>query len=130
MVLRAISAQAIRAVLLANATATTFGRLRSSSRAAQTLPGLLCRANRKTAVAPITRSRRRYPVPCLLIPAWRSLPRLLWDFGVSPARPRFLPTGSEQRRVGHTRGDRARRDLADAWDRRQPAARLVGSMPL
>ena len=55
---RAISAQAIRAVLLANATATTFGRLRSSSRTAQTLPGLLCRANRTTAVAPITRSRR------------------------------------------------------------------------
>ena len=82
---RAISAQAIRAVLLASPTATTFGRLRSSSRAAQTLPGLFCRANRKTAVAPITRRRRRYPSPCLLIPTWRSVPPLLWDFGVSPS---------------------------------------------
>ena len=37
---RASSAQAIRAVLLASATATTFGRLRSSSRAAHALLAL------------------------------------------------------------------------------------------
>jgi hypothetical protein len=43
---------------------------------------------------------------------------------------RELATGPEQRRVGHTRGYRARRDRADAGDRRQPPARLAGPMPL
>jgi hypothetical protein len=65
---RASNAEAIRAVLLASAMATTFGRLRSISRAAHALLALVCRANRRTAVAPTTRRRCRYPSPCLLIP--------------------------------------------------------------
>jgi len=100
---RVISAQAIRAVLLASATATTFGRLRSSGLAAHTLPGLAYRANRKTAVAPIARRRRRYPSPCLLI---RPGVRSRHCYGTSASAPTRPRTGDRTRttwRLAHSR---------------------------
>jgi hypothetical protein len=95
---RTISAQAIRAVLLANATATTFGRLRSSSRAAQTLPGLFCRANRKTAVAPI-KEAPKVSVALLADPDLAFGPATAVGLRRQSQLGRELATGPEQRRV-------------------------------
>ena len=126
---RTITAQAIRAVLLASATATTRA-LALEQPAAQTLPGLSCRANRKTAVAPITSRRRMYPSPCLLIPPSRSLPPLLCDFGVSPSQAaNWRP---DRNKIGS--GTLAAIALAVIGPMpgivAQPPARLAGPMPL
>src|SRR5271156_4218251 len=59
-------AQTIRASLLANATATTLAGLRALSEASQSHNApLRFGAARKTEMAPNTRSRRIYRLPCL-----------------------------------------------------------------
>src|SRR5580692_1617300 len=68
-------AQTIRASLLANATATTLGGLRALSAASQSHNApLRFGAARKTEMAPNTRSRRIYRLPCLVIDPNFSLP--------------------------------------------------------
>ena len=61
---RTIMAQAMRAILLASATAATLTGLRSMIRASQSRLVPCCRAYRMTAMAPATSSQRKYRLPC------------------------------------------------------------------
>jgi hypothetical protein len=80
-------AQTIRASLLANATATTLGGLRALSAASQSHNApLRFGAARKTEMAPNTRSRRIYRLPCLVIDPNFSLPPVEFCLGVTPSQ--------------------------------------------
>ena len=57
--LRIMMAQAIRAILLASATAATFAGRRSIKRASHGRLVPRCRAYRITAIAPVTSSHRK-----------------------------------------------------------------------
>ena len=77
-------AQAIRAILLARATAATLIGRRSMMRVSQRrfVP---CRlAYRMTAMAPATSSQRRYRLPCFDIPPRLSLPPVECCLGTKP----------------------------------------------
>src|SRR6478736_6355658 len=77
-------AQAIRAILLARATAATLIGRRSIMRVSQRrfVP---CRlAYRMTAMAPATSSQRRYRLPCFDIPPSLSLPPVECCLGADP----------------------------------------------
>ena len=50
--------------------------------------------------------------PCLLIPTQRSVPPLLWDFGVSPSQAAKWRPDRNNEASRHTRRDRACRDRA------------------
>lgn len=84
---RAMTAHAIRAILLAMATeATRAGFLASrATKRGSTVPGFSL-AYRISAVAPTTRSYRRYLSPILVMRPNRSLPPLELCRGVSPSR--------------------------------------------
>ena len=71
---RAIRAQAMRAILLASATAATLIGRRAMIRASQSRRVPCCRAYRITAMAPATSSHRKYRFPCFEIRPRRSLP--------------------------------------------------------
>jgi len=77
-------AQAMRAILLANATAATLTGLRSMIRASHSRFVPCCRAYRMTAMAPVTRSHRKYRLPCFEILPRRSLPPVECCLGTSP----------------------------------------------
>ena len=77
-------AQAMRAILLASATAATLIGRRSIIRASQSRFVPRCRAYRMTAMAPVTRSHRKYRLPCFEIPPRRSLPPVECCLGTSP----------------------------------------------
>src|SRR5580700_11562729 len=80
-------AQTIRASLLANATATTLAGLRALSAASQSHNApLRFGAARKTEMAPNTRSRRIYRLPCLVIDPNFSLPPVEFCLGVAPSQ--------------------------------------------
>ena len=80
-------AQTIRASLLANATATTLGGLRALSAASQSHNApLRFGAASKTEMAPNTRSRRIYRLPCLVIDPNFSLPPVEFCLGVAPSQ--------------------------------------------
>src|SRR5271154_2839887 len=80
-------AQTIRASLLANATATTLGGLRALSAASQSHNApLRFGAARRTEMAPNTRSRRIYRLPCLVIEPSFSLPPVEFCLGVTPSQ--------------------------------------------
>jgi hypothetical protein len=81
---RTIMAQAIRAILLARATAATLIGRRSMIRASQSRFVPCCRAYRMTAMAPVTRSHRKYRLPCFDIPPRRSLPPVECCLGTRP----------------------------------------------
>ena len=81
---RTIMAQAMRAILLANATAATLTGLRSMIRASHSRFVPCCRAYRMTAMAPVTRSHRKYRLPCFEILPRRSLPPVECCLGTSP----------------------------------------------
>src|SRR3984957_13551201 len=93
-------AQTIRASLLANATATTLAGLRALSAASQSHNApLRFGAARKTEMAPNTRSRRIYRLPCLVIDPNFSLPPVEFCLGVAPSqaaksRPNLKACGS------------------------------------
>ncbi len=80
--LSAITAQAIRAILLASATAATLIGRRSMIRVSQSRFVPCCRAYRMTAVAPATSSHRKYRLPCFEMPPSRSLPLATDDGGL------------------------------------------------
>ena len=94
------SAQAIRAILLAKATAATLvGRraITSSSQGWFAVPRLL--ACRITVIAPATSSHRRYGSPCLEILPRRCFPPVEFCRGTSPiqaaiSRPDLNTEGS------------------------------------
>ena len=119
-------AQTIRASLLANATATTLAGLRALSAASQSHNApLRFGAARKTEMAPNTRSRRIYRLPCLVIDPNFSLPPVEFCLGVAPSqaaksRPDLKACGS---------GALAR--IAEAASAPTPgtlaASRLIGS---
>src|SRR3984957_5955843 len=117
-------AQTIRASLLANATATTLGGLRALSAASQSHNApLRFGAARKTEMAPNTRSRRIYRLPCLVIDPNFSLPPVEFCLGVAPSqaaksRPDLKACGS-----GALARSGERADAGDA--RRQPADRIA-----
>jgi hypothetical protein len=70
---RTIMAQAMRAILLASATAATLIGRRSIICASQSRRVPCCRAYRITAIAPVTSSHRKYRFPCFEILPRRSL---------------------------------------------------------
>src|SRR5665213_2921733 len=78
-------AQAIRAILLASATAATFVGRRSINWPSH---GRFCvpclRAEWMTAIAPTTSNRRKYRLPCLVILPSLSLPPVVCCFGTNP----------------------------------------------
>src|ERR1700721_2238145 len=80
-------AQTIRASLLANATATTLAGLRALSAASQSHNApLRFGAARKTEMAPNTRSRRIYRLPCLVIDPNFSLPPVEFCLCAAPSQ--------------------------------------------
>ena len=79
-----IMAQAIRAILLASATAATLIGRRSMIRASQSRFVPCCRAYRMTAIAPAMSNHRKYRLPCFEIPPRRSLPPVECCFGTRP----------------------------------------------
>ena len=83
-----IIAQAMRAILLASATATSLRGLRSSSARNQSvicrLPGRM--AALITEVAPETSRTRNRSLPARLMPPIRCLPPVECSFGVRPAQ--------------------------------------------
>jgi hypothetical protein len=81
---RTIMAQAIRAILLARATAATLIGRRSMIRASQSRFVPCCLAYRMTAMAPATSSHRRYRLPCFDIPPSLSLPPVECCLGTKP----------------------------------------------
>ena len=81
---RTIMAQAMRAILLASATAATLIGRRSMIRVSQSRLVPRCRAYRMTAIAPATSSHRKYRLPCFEIPPSRSLPAVECCLGTSP----------------------------------------------
>ena len=113
-----IIAQTIRASLLANATATTLAGLRALSAASQSHNApLRFGAARKTEMAPNTRSRRIYRLPCLVIDPNFSLPPVEFCLGVAPSqaaksRPDFK--GLRIWRAGQNRRSGERADAGDA----------------
>jgi hypothetical protein len=84
-------AQAIRAILLASATAATFVGRRSINRPSQ---GRFCvpclRAQRITAIAPTTSNHRKYRLPCLVMLPNLSLPPVVCCFGTNPIQAATL----------------------------------------
>ena len=100
-------AQAMRAILLASATAATLIGRRSMICASQSRRVPCCRAYRITAMAPVMSSHRKYRFPCFEILPRRSLPPVECCLGTSPiqaARLRpdensFQSTTSETRAV-------------------------------
>ena len=93
-------AQTIRASLLANATATTLGGLRALSAASQSHNApLRFGAARKTEMAPNTRSRRIYRLPCLVIDPNFSLPPVEFCLGVAPSQAAKSRAGFEGLRI-------------------------------
>jgi hypothetical protein len=81
---RTIMAQAIRAILLASATAATLTGRVAIRRASHGRFVPCCRAYRITAIAPATSSHRRYRLPCFEIPPSRSLPPVECCLGTRP----------------------------------------------
>ena len=81
---RTIMAQAMRAILLASATAATLIGRRSIICASQRRRVPCCRAYRITAMAPVTSSHRKYRFPCFEILPRRSLPPVECCLGTSP----------------------------------------------
>ena len=79
-----IMAQAMRAILLASATAATLIGRRSSIRASQSRLVPCWRAYRITAIAPATSSQRKYRLPCFEILPRRSLPPVECYRGTRP----------------------------------------------
>ena len=81
---RTIMAQAIRAILLASATAATLiGRV-AMRRASHGRFVPCCRAYRMTAIAPVTSSQRKWRLPCFDIPPSLSLPPVECCLGTRP----------------------------------------------
>jgi hypothetical protein len=81
---RTIIAQAMRAILLASATAATLTGLRSMIRASHSRLVPRWRAYRMTAMAPVISSHRKYRLPCFEIPPSLSLPPVECCLGTSP----------------------------------------------
>jgi hypothetical protein len=81
---RTIMAHAIRAILLASATAATLIGRRSMIRASQSRFVPCCRAYRMTAIDPAMSNHRKYRLPCFEIPPRRSLPPVECCFGTRP----------------------------------------------
>jgi hypothetical protein len=113
--LRTIMAQAMRAILLASATAATLTGRRSMICASQSRRVPRCRAYRITAMAPATSSHRKYRFPCFeILPdvpcrrsnaAWeqaRSRPRGFARTRTLPNHP--LPRLGRWRRSDQRRG--------------------------
>src|SRR5580693_3774240 len=119
-------AQTIRASLLANATATTLAGLRALSAASQSHNApLRFGAARKTEMAPNTRSRRIYRLPCLVIDPNFSLPPVEFCLGVAPSQ------AAKSRPDLKARGSGALARIAEAASAPTPgtlaASRLTGS---
>src|SRR5262252_8118062 len=81
---RTIMAQAMRAILLASATAATLIGRRSIRRASQGRFVPCWRAYRMTAMAPATSSQRKCRLPCFEIPPSLSLPPVECCLGTKP----------------------------------------------
>ena len=81
---RTIMAQAMRAILLASATAATLIGRRSMRRASQSRFVPCWRAYRMTAIAPVTSSQRKCRLPCLEILPSLSLPPVEYCRGTKP----------------------------------------------
>ena len=89
---RTIMAQAIRAILLASATAATLiGRV-AMRRASHGRFVPRCRAYRMTAIAPATSSQRKWRLPCFDIPPSFSLPPVECCLGTRPIQRRISRT--------------------------------------
>src|SRR5262244_1384249 len=81
---RTIMAQAMRAILLASATAATLSGRRSIRRASQGRLVPCCRAYRRTAMALATSSQRKCRLPCFEILPSLSLPPVECCLGTKP----------------------------------------------
>src|SRR5262249_42559401 len=95
---RSITAQAIRAVLFASATATTSGGRRRRSPITHG-SALVAFDRSRLALAPLISSRRRYGLPRLVMPPRRCLPPVEFCRGTRPSqaansRPLRKPLGS------------------------------------
>src|SRR3954451_12543581 len=82
-----MSFQAMRAILLAIATATSLGGLRRSRSSSQADDFLLLpsRTRRRRAVAPTIRVLRKASSPARVMTPSLTLPAVEWSFGVSPS---------------------------------------------
>src|SRR3981189_3538107 len=120
----------MRAILLASATAASFGVLRSRSSRSQPDPRLrFPLACLTTEVAPTTSSRRKLSSPARVILPSLVFPAVKWSFGVKPSqaansRPERKACGV--RRLHH---QRCGGNWANARDLRQPPAQGIGTVP-
>src|SRR6476619_2408580 len=124
---RCITAQAMRAVLFANATATTrLGRRRRSPITHGS--ALVAFERSRLALAPLISSRRKYWLPHLDMPPNRFLPPVEFWRGTRPShaansRPLRKPLGSAT--IAASGSD----DGTDARYRRQALADRIALMP-
>src|SRR5712691_4013795 len=124
----ASNAQAMRAILLASATATTLNGLRARSSVSHGYFSGCSRARFKTAWAPTTRMRLRYWSPCFEIGPSLCLPPVEPSRGTNPiqaakSRPDLKIFGS-----GTVAANRGGADNPNARDGLEPLARLVRAM--
>ena len=126
---RTIMAQAIRAILLASATAATLIGRRSMMRASQSRFVPCCRAYRMTAIAPVTSSHRKYRLPCFEIPPSRSLPPVECCLGTKPDPGRQVASGRERFPITHLGDQGGGDDRANARDFLKPPTFFTRSVP-
>src|SRR5262249_24674055 len=136
-------AQAIRAILLASATAATLIGRRSIRRASHSRFVPCWRAYRMTAMAPVTSSQRKCRLPCFEILPSRSLPPVECCLGTKPIHAARLrpdenvfqsPTSatSAVATIGPTPGISSNRRLCShercqAWNDLCPDSRILAS---
>ena len=114
-----LTAQAVRAILLASATATTFGGLVAIIRCSQgdAARGFR-RACRNTAMAPVTSNARRSRCPILVMYRCGAVRRAVLSRRDPDPGGKF-PTVLEMRHVRRIGGQRKCRDGSDAGNRHQ-----------
>ena len=121
-------AQAMRAILLARATAATLTGLRSMILASHSRLVPRCRAYLMTAMAPVTSNHRKYRLPCFEIRPRRSLPPVECCLGTSPIQAARLRP--DKRFPVANFGNQGRGDnRTDARDFLEPPAFFTRSVP-
>ncbi len=124
-----IMAQAMRAILLARATAATLTGLRSMILASHSRLVPRCRAYLMTAMAPVTSNHRKYRLPCFEIRPRRSLPPVECCLGTSPIQAARLRPDENAFPVANF-GNQGRGDnRTDARDFLEPPAFFTRSVP-
>src|SRR6202790_3980864 len=120
----------MRAILLASATAASFGGLRFSKAISQGDGGPRpCLPSWIPAVAPATSTLRNLSSPARVILPSRVLPAVEWSFGVRPSQARKMPPGGERAWIWHLHHQRRGADRPDPRNLRQTPAVVIGAVP-